>query len=168
MRLLTKFAAPLFSCLCAALCLGTAQAADTPITIGDGSLTISSAVAWGRFSNVDAKTKAHPDQTKSVTRVAVTMGGSAAAQNKTVNFSGQKCEVTVQYANTDVLVSTNPSGKNLTVVTDWSSFHPGATANDMAHNDASQKITHVVVKQAGVTVLDAAPNGGTKIVISYR
>ena len=137
---------------------------DSPITIMDGSLTIESAVPWARFSSPDAGTRVHPEGTKAVTKVAITMPG----HNQTVTFSGQKCTVAVRYASTDITFTTGNNGRGLRMATDFSSFQPGATANHLEHRNRNAKISRVTVTQGSRVVFDNAASGGTKIVISYQ
>ena len=147
----------------AVLFLG-AQGSDTPIIIADGSLTIDATVPWTDFRAVDAGTRSHPHNTKSVTKVVVTAGG----RTQTFNFSNQKCAVAVRYATTDILVSTDNSGKALQIKTDYGSFTPGATAHVLAHSDQHSKISRVTVTRGTQTVFTAAPSGGTRVAISYQ
>jgi hypothetical protein len=141
-----------------------AQGSDTPIIIADGSLTIDATVPWTDFHAVDANTRSHPHNAKSVTKVVVTAGG----KTQTFNFSKQKCAVAVRYASTDILVSTDNTGKALQIKTDYGSFTPGARANVLAHNDQHSKISRVTVTRGTQTVFTATPSGGTKIAISYQ
>jgi len=146
-----------------ALFLG-AQGGDTPIIISDGSLTIDATVPWTSFLDADATTKSHPQAAKSVTKVVVTVSGNT----RTFDFSSQKCTVAVRYAATDVVVSTNGSGKALQIKTDFASFRPGASSNLLAHTNPSAKISSVTVTRGAQTLLTATPSGGTKISISYQ
>jgi hypothetical protein len=141
-----------------------AQGGDTPIIISDGSLTIDATVPWSGFRDADATTKSHPQATKSVTKVVVTVSGNT----QTFSFSSQKCTVAVRYAATDVVVSTNDSGKALQVKTDFASFRPGASANLLAHTNPNAKISRVTVTRGAQTLFTATPSGGTKISISYQ
>jgi hypothetical protein len=141
-----------------------AQDIDTPIIIADGSLTIESAVPWASFSGSGANTKVHPHTGKSVTKVVIAMPGN----NRTVTFSGQKCTVAVRYASTDITVTTGNNGKGLQIITDFGSFHAGATARHLAHNNATSKISHVTVTQGNQTAFDSNASGGTTITISYQ
>ena len=142
----------------------SAQGSDTPIIISDGSLTIDATVAWSGFRNPNATIRTHPHTTKSVTRVVVTAGGNT----QTFDFSGQKCTVAVRYAATDILVSTDNSGKALQVQTDFGSFRPGASANILAHTNPNSKISSVTVTRGAQTLFTATPSGGTRIAISYQ
>jgi hypothetical protein len=56
----------------------------------------------------------------------------------------------------------------LQVTTDFGSFHAGATARHLAHNDASSKISHVTVTQGNQTAFDSSASGGTTITIGYQ
>ncbi|MBZ5625044.1 MAG: hypothetical protein LAQ69_41030 [Acidobacteriia bacterium] len=141
-----------------------AQGSDTPIIISDGSLTIDATVPWTGFRAVNTTTKAHPHTTKSVTKVVVTAGGNT----QTFTFSSQKCTVAVRYAATDIVVSTNNSGKGLQIKTDYGSFRPGASSNLMAHTNPDEKISSVTVTRETQTLFAATPSGGTKISISYQ
>jgi hypothetical protein len=141
-----------------------AQPGDTPIVISDGSLTIDATVPWNGFRDVDATTKSHPQNGRSVTKVVVTTGGNT----QTFNFSGQKCTVAVRYAATDIEVSTDNNGKALRIKTDYGSFRPGASSNLLAHTNTNAKISSVKVTRGTQTVFTATPSGGTKISISYQ
>jgi hypothetical protein len=142
----------------------SAQGSDTPIVISDGSLTIDATVPWTNFQDADATTKSHPHTTKSVTKVVVTAGGAT----QTFNFSSQKCTVAVRYAATDIVVSTDDSGKALRMKTDYGSFRPGARSSLLAHTNPNAKISSVTVTRGAQTVFTATPSGGTKISISYQ
>lgn len=141
-----------------------AQGGDTPIIISDGSLTIDATVPWSGFRDADATTKSHPQATRSVTKVVVTVSGNT----QTFSFSSQKCTVAVRYAATDVVVSTNDSGRALQVKTDFASFRPGAGSNLLAHTNPNAKISRVTVTRGAQTLFTATPSGGTKISISYQ
>jgi hypothetical protein len=141
-----------------------AQNSDAPIIIADGSLTIESAVPWASYSGSGQNPRVHPHTGRSVTKVVIVMPG----KNRTVTFSGQKCTVLVRYASTDITVTTGNNGRGLQVITDFGSFHAGATARHLAHNDASSKISHVTVTQGNQTAFDSAASGGTSITISYQ
>jgi len=142
-----------------------AQDIDTPIIIADGSLTIESrGVPWANFTNAGGNAKVHPDGGRSVTQVVIAMP----SQNRTVTFSGQKCTVAVRYASTDITVTTGNNGKGLQVITDFGSFHNGATNRHLAHNNATSKISHVTVTQGNRIAFDASASGGTTITISYQ
>src|ERR1039457_6566652 len=141
-----------------------AQGRDTPIIISDGSLTIDATVPWAGFQDADATTKSHPHIAKSVTKVVVTAGGNT----QTFDFSSQKCTVAVRYAATDIVVSTNNSGKALQVKTDFGSFRAGARSNLLAHTNPNAKISNVTVTRGAETLVTATPSGGTRISISYQ
>ncbi len=141
-----------------------AQSGDTPIIIADGSLTIESAVPWASYSSSGSNTRIHPHTGKSVSQVVIAMPGN----NRTVTFSGQRCTVAVRYASTDITVTTGNNGRGLQVMTDFGSFHAGATARHLAHNNATSKISHVTVSQGNQTVFDASASGGTTITIHYQ
>jgi hypothetical protein len=96
--------------------------------------------------------------------VVIAMPGN----NRTMTFSGQKCTVAVRYASTDITVTTGNNGQGLQVITDFSSFHAGATARHLAHNNANAKISHVTVTQGNQTAFDSNASGGTTITISYQ
>ena len=136
---------------------------DTPIVIGDGSLTIESAVPWASFTGT-GRTRTHPHTAKAVPTVTVTLGG----QTQTVNFAGERCSVAVTYGATVITVATGNNGRRLQITTDFNSFHTGATPNLLVHNDATQKISHVTVTKGNQTPIDSNASGGTKIVIGYR
>jgi hypothetical protein len=137
---------------------------DTPIIIADGSLTIESAVPWASYSGSGSNTKVHPHTGKSAAKVAIAMPGN----NRTVTFSGQKCTVAVRYASTDISVTTANNGTGLQVITDFGSFHAGADANHLAHNNPNAKISHVTVTQGNRTAFDSGASGGTTITIHYQ
>jgi hypothetical protein len=142
-----------------------AQRGDTPIIVADGSLTIESrGVQWANYSNSGGNTKVHPHGGKSVTQVVIAMPGN----NRTVTFAGQKCTVAVRYASTDITVTTANNGTGLQVITDFGAFHPGATANHLAHNNTTAKISHVTVTQGNQTVFDSNASGGTTVTIHYQ
>lgn len=136
---------------------------DTPITIGDGSLTIESAVPWASFNAPDAKTKIHPHTTKSVRSVVITSPG----KNGNVAFNSQRCEVFVSYAPADVTVSTGPQGQNLRVVTAFDQFQP-TSPTQLRHPHATAKISHVRVLRDGQSQYDQDVSGRTTIVIHYQ
>jgi hypothetical protein len=151
----------LLTALLAAMVCGWAYA-DTPIVILDGSLTIQSAVPWNQFTGTgDVRT--HPDTTKSVTAVTVTMPG----KNQAVKFSGEVCAVDITYAGAHIMFTTGNTGKGLRV-SPFSAFAPGATPNHLAHRNQNVKISHVTVSRAGVKVFDSDASGGTKVVIDYQ
>ncbi len=139
------------------------QDTDSPITISDGSLTVDAAVPWSAFRSLDAENKAHPDASRSVTQVAITLPG----HNQTIPFSAQKCVVTIHYASTDFTVSTVNRGKGLQVSTNFGDFNGGNTTR-LVHKNRNAKISHVTVTRDDETVFDSDASGGTKIVISYR
>ena len=140
------------------------MSSDTPIIIADGSLTIESAVPWASYSGLGSNTKVHPHTGKSASKVEISMPD----KNQTVTFSGEKCTVAVRYASTDITVTTGDDGKGLQVITDFSSFHDGATPNQLAHNDDSSKISHVTVKQGDQTKFDSGASGGTTVTVHYQ
>jgi YbbR domain-containing protein len=153
-----------FVALLVAAIMWAQGANDTPIIIADGSLTIESrGVPWANWGG-SGNTKVHPNPGKSVTQVVIAMPGN----NRTVTFSGQKCTVAVRYASTDITVTTGNNGRGLQVMTDFGSFHAGATARHLAHNDASSKISHVTVTQGNQTAFDSSASGGTTVTISYQ
>ena len=137
---------------------------DTPITIGDGSLTMESVTPWAKYGKPDANTWVHPNGGGAVASVVLTSGNNT----RTISYSGQRCEVRVRYATTDIKVSTNNAGRALRVETDASAFHAGASGNVLVHNNASAKISHVTVIRGTQTMADSNASGGTKVVIHYR
>lgn len=155
-------AAPLLT-IAASSRLG-AQSGDTPIIITDGSLKMNSAVRWADFIAETARRRRHPNNGKRVTRVDMQMSGGSTS----VLFTGQECEVRVTYDGMDVEVTTNPSGRNLKMETDWDRFRPGATENDLEHTNASSQISRVVVRRNGTVVADVSPSGGTRVTIHYE
>ena len=163
MRTRTRILLPLLLglLLCGGLFL-FAQGSDTPIIISDGSLNVNATIAWSGFSNVNARTKAHPQAVKSVTQVVATVNGNT----QTFNFSNQQCTVTIQYAGTGLTVSTNNNGRGLQVATDYGSFN--INGNIMSHVNPNSKISSVTISRAGQTLLTASPSGGTRIQISYQ
>jgi predicted secreted protein len=142
----------------------SAQPRDTPIVIGDGSLTMESAVPWSSFTGTGTS-HGHPNAGKSITSVDVTMP----ALNQTVTFNAEKAEIDVTYADTfGIKVSSGAGGKRLTVNTDFSAFHAGVDSNHLSHNNATGSITHVTIVRNGTVALDSAASGHTKVVIHYQ
>jgi hypothetical protein len=141
---------------------GWAFAADTPIVILDGSLTMRSEVPWNQFTGT-GDVRIHPHTTKSVASVTITMPGT----NQVVTFSGQQCTVDIAYASTNIQFTTGNTGKGLQVK-GYSAFVPGATPNEVAHRNQTAKISRVTVTKGGTKAFDSAASGGTKIVISYQ
>jgi hypothetical protein len=142
-----------------------AQNIDTPIIIADGSLTIESrGVPWANYSNSGGNARVHPHGGKSLARVEIAMPGN----NRTVTLSGRKCTVAVRYASTDITVTTANNGTGLQVITDFGSFHAGADANHLAHNNPNAKISHVTVTEGNQTLFDSGASGGTTITIHYQ
>lgn len=137
---------------------------DTPIVIADGSLTIESAVPWSEFHAHDVNSKTHPHSAKTVTKVAVTTPG----KDQTVTYAGEQCGVSVQYGSTAVTVGTDQRGSQLRVSTQFDSFEPGPKPGQLLHKDPNLKISHVKVTKGDQTAFDAAPSGGTRVVISYQ
>jgi hypothetical protein len=137
---------------------------DTPITISDGSLTIESAVPWTGYTGSGSNTKVHPHTWKSVTEVVIGTPG----KNQTVAFSSEKCTVVVRYSSTDITVTTEDDGKGLKVITNFSSFHDGATPNHLAHNDGSSKISHVTVTHGNPMAFDICAPGSTTVTIHFE
>ena len=142
----------------------TAQDRDTPIIITDGSLKMRSAVRWADFASETGRRRRHPNAGRRVERVEIKQPDG----NTSILFTGQQCEVRVTYNGMDIVVTSNPSGRNLKVETDWEAFKAGQTDNDLEHSNASGHITRVVVKRNGSVVADASPNGGTTVTINYR
>lgn len=152
----------------AAILAGTAflsaQPRDTPIVIGDGSLTMESAVPWSSFTGT-GNSHGHPHVNKSITSVEVSMP----SLNHTIAFNGEKAEINVTYADTfSIKVASGAGGRRLTVNTDFSAFRPGADANHLSHSNAAGKITHVTIVRNGTVALDSAASGHTKVVIHYQ
>jgi hypothetical protein len=145
----------------AAVVYSWAQSGDTPIVIGDGSLTMESAVPWAQFTGT-GDLKAHPHTNKSVTKVLVTIGGKSSS----VAFSNQQCTVEITYASMDITFATGRDGKGLNVKP-FSAFRQ-TDATHLAHNNPNAKISHVTVMKAGAKVFDSDASGGTKITISYQ
>jgi hypothetical protein len=141
-----------------------AQPPETPIIIGDGSLTIESSVPWSSFTGSGA-VKAHPHAARPVASVDIAMP----AMSHTVTFSGEKTEIDVTYAGSfPIAVLTGNGGKNLAVKTDFSAFHPGADANHLSHNNTGGFITHVTVLRNGTVVFDSSASGHPKIVVHFQ
>jgi hypothetical protein len=155
--ILALLMAPLAAVIC-----GWGYAADSPIVILDGSLTMESAVPWNQFTGA-GDVKAHPETTKAVASVTITMPG----KNQVVTFNGQRCTVDITYASTDIRFTTGNTGKGLQV-RPFSAFQPGANPNHLAHKNQNAKISHVTVTKDGVQAFDSAASGGTKVVISYQ
>ncbi len=144
--------------------LAWAQSSDTPIIISDGSLTMESVgVPWANFTG-SGGTRRHPHTAKTVTSVELTVNG----QSRTISFAGEQCRVTVQYGGTTINLATGTNGKALQVATNFGSFHAGATANHLAHNDEHSKIGAITVRKGNQMVFTATGNGGTRIVIHYQ
>jgi hypothetical protein len=141
-----------------------AQSGDTPIIITDGSLKMNSAARWADYVAETARRRRHPNNGKRVSRVDMQLPGGSTS----VLFTGQQCEVRVTYDGMEVVVTTNPSGRNLKMETDWNAFKPGATDNDLEHTNASSHISRIVVRRNGNVVAEASPNGGTRVTIHYE
>lgn len=142
----------------------SAQSGDTPIVIGDGSLTMESAVPWSSFTGA-GKAHSHPNAAKSVTSVDISMP----ALGHTINFDNDQVEVDVTYAGSfPIQVTTGPGGKSLVVNTDFSAFRQGSDANHLSHTNATGTITHVAVLRNGASVFDSNASGHTKVVIHYQ
>ena len=136
---------------------------DTPIIITDGSLTIESrGVPWSQFGT--GATRRHPNANKTVTAVDLTVNGNS----QTISFNNQQCSVTVQYGSTTITVSTGNNGRGLQISTDFNSFHQGATANHLAHNDTSRRIGAVTVRRGSATAFSGTGSGRTVITIHYQ
>ena len=137
---------------------------DTPIVIADGSLTIESrGVAWSRFIGTGG-TRRHPDATKTVTSVELTVNGNS----QTIGMNNQPCTVTAQYGKTKVTVASGKNGKGLRVSTDYKSFHQGISENHLAHIEEHNRIGAVTVKRGSQTVFTGTGSGGTVITIHYQ
>jgi hypothetical protein len=150
--------------LLASVAFVSAQSGDTPIVIGDGSLTMQSAVPWARFTG-KGNTRTHPQSAKSVTSVDISMP----ALGHTVTFTGDQVEVDIMYAGSfPIKVTSGPGGRNAVVNTDFASFHPGSDGTQLIHNNSTGMITHVAVLRNGTSVFDSAGTGHTKIVIHYE
>jgi hypothetical protein len=76
--------------------------------------------------------------------------------------------VAVRYASTDITVTTGDDGKGLRVLTDFGSFHAGATTSHLAHNNANAKISRVTVTRGNQIAFDSAASGGTTVTIGYQ
>ncbi len=140
-----------------------AQGGDTPIIISDGSLKMHSGVRWADYPQETPTRRRHPNNGKHISSVEVLLAGNTTA----VPFSNQQCEVTVTYAGMDVVLTTNPTGRNLKIETNWSAFQAGATPNDLEHTNPTSSISRVIVKRDGTAVVDQSPSGGTRITVHY-
>lgn len=143
----------------------SAFAADTPIIISDGSLKLNSATPWAEYITQNQRRRVHPAQGKRVSSVEVRLAGN---RNTTVTFDNQQCEVSVTYASTEIVVSTNPSGRNVGIDTDWSTLQPGSSPNELQHSNQGSRISRITVRQNGSTVLDEQPNGGSQVIVHYE
>jgi hypothetical protein len=77
--------------------------------------------------------------------------------------------VIVRYVSTDITVETGANGRRLQMTTDFdTSFHNGATANHLAHNNATSHISHVTVRRGNQTVFNADVTPTTAVTIHYR
>lgn len=139
------------------------QGGDTPIVVADGSLTLESAVPWAEFHG-SGNRRSHPHTGKFMTQVVVIIAGNS----QTVALSGKSCTVAVKYASTDITISTGDNGKGLVVATDFGSFQPGATPNQLTHKQGNAKISRVTVTSDHQAAFDSAASGGTRLVISYQ
>ena len=135
---------------------------DSPIIISNGSLHIESAAAWSQFKT-QGNTKTHPDPTRSVPSIDLTMDGNA----RTLSIGGQSCQLSVQYGGTTLTVATGANGKGLSVTTDFSSFR-GSDGNHLDHMNPSQKISSIAVTKSGANVFQGSPTGAVRIVVHYR
>ncbi len=142
-----------------------AQSGDTPIIISDGSLKMNSAVPWAQFAQQSSRRRVHPAGGKRIASVELVVEGNISTS---VQFNNQQCEVTFRYASANFVLFTNPTGRNLRIDADWGDLQPGATPNDLQHADQSSKISRVVIKRGGSTVLDQSPSGGTRITLHYE
>jgi len=142
-----------------------AQGSDTPIIIADGSLKMNSGVPWAQFAQQGSRRRVHPSAGKRITSVEVVVEGNISSS---VQFTNQQCEVTFRYASANIVLSTNPTGRNLRIDADWSNLQPGESPNELQHSDQTSKISRVIVKRAGSTVVDQSPNGGTRITLHYE
>ena len=140
-----------------------AQPSDTPIVISDGArVIINSAVPWSQYTGTGA-VKNHPQSTKSVASVVVTMNG----RSKTVSFNNESCNVDVTYASTHIVFSTGSAGNGLRM-RPFNAFHQEANAKTMAHNNQNARISHVTITRGASPAVDADANGDTRIIIHYR
>jgi hypothetical protein len=142
-----------------------AQGSDTPIIIADGSLTMeSTGVPWSSYTTA-GNTKRHPNAGKTVRSVDLTVNGNT----QTIAFTGQQCTVTAVYGNTTITVSTDGTGKALSVTTDFAgSFHAGASGNQLAHNNANGQMGAITVKKGTQSAFSGTGNGHSRIVIHYQ
>jgi hypothetical protein len=139
---------------------------ETPIVIADGSLRMTASVAWSSFGG-SPDSAVHTSLDKYVASVQVAGTGFPSAP---IQFTGQKVEVTVTYANTTTIyVFTGSNGKVLTVNHPSNQFHQGASVYEKVHNNPNGSITHVTVKNNGVVVpgFDNNASPHTTVTIKY-
>lgn len=135
---------------------------DTPIVISDGSLTIESrGVPWSQFS--PGNTRRHPNQGKTLTSVDLLVNG----RTQRVTCGAVQCTITAQYDGTSITVSSGANGKGLTVSTDFSAFHGGATPNHLAHNNPNNHIGAISVA-GGNPPFNGTGSGHTSITVHYQ
>jgi len=136
---------------------------DTPIVISDGSLTMESrGVPWSQFGAA-GNTRRHPNQGKTLTSVDLRVNG----RNQTVTCGNHQCTVTARYDGTTITVSSGANGRGLTVNTDFSAFHGGASANHLAHNNPNTQIGAISVT-GGTPPFNGTGSGHTLITIHYQ
>jgi hypothetical protein len=137
---------------------------DTPIVIGDGSLTMTSTgIPWSSFIGT-GRTHNHPQQNKCVTSIDISMP----ALSHTITFDHEKVDVTVVYAgNFNIGASTQSNGTHLSITTDFTAF-TATDANHLSHNNASGHITHLTISRNGTVVFDSNANGHSSITIHYQ
>ena len=141
---------------------GWAQRGDSPITIADGSLRMTSAIPWTAYTG-SGNSRVHPHAAKAIPSVEVT-------GQRTAECGGRQCSVVVTYAGSfTITIATDAGGRNLHVDTDFSMFHQGADATILEHNNANGRITHVkVVQGRATTLLDTDLPGHTVVTIHYQ
>jgi hypothetical protein len=158
---------PLVAALLGAAAYLSAYQPETPIVVGDGSLTMTSSMPWSSFTGTGSS-KVHPHNSKAV--ASVTVSGPSFSGTP-IPFNGQMAEIVITYAGSfkiDILTGNN--GTNLTVATDFSSFHGGVDGNHLAHNNATGSITHVTVLRGGqpVTGFDQNASPHTQVTVQFN
>jgi hypothetical protein len=137
---------------------------DTPIVINDGSLFMESrVVGWPSFRG-DDNAHTHPNTASTVNAVDLTVQGAS----RTITFNNEKVEVDVTCTGSfPIKVTTDSTGKNLAIATNFRSFRRGADDNHLVHTNAAISISHVTVLKNGAQVFDSAANGHSSITIHY-
>jgi hypothetical protein len=141
----------------------------TPITIGDGSLKLSSPKkAWSQWTDQGSNgdDKDFPDQNLNVSSVAVTVNGNTT----TISYNGEKCDVIVESSFTQTKASTNNGAKGLKVKLNpkkFADFTSNSDGTALTGGTSTDHITQVTVKKQGQQVFDQSGlNGGTSVTIN--